>query len=917
MAKNWETESTSCISINISESTASYDDFHDGGLSSLTEGEVVNSATTLQTLFDDESGVLPIDPNGDRRNTGDGDARTDAFGQGEQSIADASSIRRKHSSSTIVSYYDKSKVPLVISQQTSSSAMAKGLPLKASSLLDMDGTLARTADDARKKPTKLDLSRIFSSRRLLGSASIHTDGNNNAGVSANTLANTPPFMLVSPSERVDRPASSHRNERKLRPSTRGSVRAKLSGQVSPKQTTPNGRYRVSQEAVGLRNLYDHYERMTYRDVTATDDGGSLLEEGLDLACSPRSITTQTASTFGGARALSAVGGPTEDVPVHEALPLNLEGGLESSSLLSGVDTPLLHTRVAKYSESISSRHTRTSRQTAQSFGFGDLDLQQNSVLSLSSDSEDENVGVRPHKSAPASTMSTRPPKAVAVGSGRPQSPVRRGSRCEPLDRNPTTASLNQKEPLKSVPRNTAMTTTTQGLVLLPNLRSTSASASTRTSVVSPKTAAFSRTRVSEASRISMMTVNSADQTNYTVHEARAVTIVPAQGASCNSAVKQGGSASSSRLTPPLSPASVDLFLHSKHTSRLGTDHGSVRSSGSFATTGSGWSVANGQNRIMAVTRQEEMLLAALRMKRVRMRESLLAEFEETQENVADAIQSRSEVADEPNCANINANLKLHAPKPRSGNRGSVSFRDFPTHFGDNATLYPMLTTDNQFSTTTNSGHSPEASVRWRPAVARKSLACVDKIGCGSAHDYVPLYFDSSSERSPDASSMTNSDRLCHFYFGDTSPNLSDCLDLDDAYSASLGSYECPSFQTPADQSPLDAASMDRQAVQNEQSLWNRSHGGTSSGPTITAQKAGPEGFQHPNHSCRVDILDDSVGTSLGHHDDSEVDNDIRHSFPRPESPVGSDPLPVPRKKAVRISAVGKVGMEAGWWGDDG
>ncbi|KAL1836883.1 hypothetical protein VTK73DRAFT_4895 [Phialemonium thermophilum] len=88
-------------------------------------------------------------------------------------------------------------------------------------------------------------------------------------------------------------------------------------------------------------------------------------------------------------------------------------------------------------------------------------------------------------------------------------------------------------------------------------------------------------------------------------------------------------------------SSLDAYLQPKSGSSplLSPDSLSIASGRSVGTLGSGASGHSGSNpnnsshngRFMAVTRQEEMLLAALRKKRARMRENIIAELEAEQE----------------------------------------------------------------------------------------------------------------------------------------------------------------------------------------------------------------------------------------------------------------------------------------------
>jgi hypothetical protein len=101
----------------------------------------------------EESDIIP---NSLRMNSG---GLGDQTGRSRTDIA--STLRKSRSSSTIRSWYDKSKLPLSISQQTSSSAIAKGLPTRVQQSLnprDMDQTLG-----SKRKPAMLDLA--FTTRK--------------------------------------------------------------------------------------------------------------------------------------------------------------------------------------------------------------------------------------------------------------------------------------------------------------------------------------------------------------------------------------------------------------------------------------------------------------------------------------------------------------------------------------------------------------------------------------------------------------------------------------------------------------------------------------------------------------------------------------------------------------------------------
>ncbi len=263
-AGSLEPRPVSAISISISESTSTgFDEKDEGGLGILTEGEVVNNRSPRVGGFE-ESNIIPS-----RRNNGG----LDGFANDVPSLTDASSLRRRESSSTIMSYYDKSKVPLGISQQTSNSAMAKGLPPKASSLLDINGTMSMTKAK-KKKPAMLDLSYLLPkprspprSKSVAKSFLLGLD-----------LMTKSPSTVSQSSLGEERPPTSQRGEKKLRKKLTGeTLRDQRSELLSPPEPV-RGQSRSGRDSSGLSNLYEHYERMSLRDAIAN----STMSEQDDL-----------------------------------------------------------------------------------------------------------------------------------------------------------------------------------------------------------------------------------------------------------------------------------------------------------------------------------------------------------------------------------------------------------------------------------------------------------------------------------------------------------------------------------------------------------------------------------------------------------------------------------------------------------
>jgi len=816
---------TSGISISISESSTGRDEHDGGGLGILREGEVVNVTSPRFPNYDDESNIIP-----QRRGSGyDG-----------RSLTDASSLRRRESNSTIMSYYDKTKVPLSISQQTSNSAMAKGLPSKANSLLDISGVMSPPRGKKKKKPAMLDLSYLLPKGRSPTSANTQKS----LALGAELATSSPSSVSASPFDADISPAR-QRSDRILGRRRKNSSGAGQGDVLSPPHTGKNSS-RGGPEAAGLSNLYEHYEQMSFRDVMARDRG----EKENPSFMSPPLTTSSKGRLTPASR------------PIIRVPPRSLPNGIETP--ITAVMTPsALHSPTADCSASISSRHTRTSKASKRTNpSIVELDLQQNSVLSLSSDSEDDYV--EPPPKLPISV-----PGNVPRSPGAASAVSEQGSRAA-TSRGPPSAlpmlSRNASAPAAqflSVPG---------GIVPPPkppaiNPRTSSLSLST-TSTAKP-----SQHPRRTSSRLSILTTSTTGGSSITqplraphTHEARTIKMVPAQASPY-----RGGSSSPpegrspDQPTPPLSPSSVDFYLRSQRTSLMDYDQGSVRSARSF---GSRNSDRASHGRLMAVTRQEEMLLAALRTKRAHMRESIIAEFEEDQ-------QQHATPSDEPAPAqrtSVSAITEVLQPQPRRARSTSVSFKDFPMHIEEED--------ETAAESATHSDPTPAAAGRTKKRDPQEREA---------PNERVLLFFDQPDRGDDD------------FDGAEPSPDLSDFMDLDDG-----GSSDSFPFQTPDDHSPVGtrAASKDRRS---RLSGGSRPHSGSFL-PSDKMRKPARRG----DDDVHVRIVEDPVEIP-------QADDDLEGSdagIPRPDSPVDA-PLALPRKKAVRISAVGRVGMEAGWWGHDG
>ena len=179
----------------------------------------------------------------------------DVASESEYSRTDiAGTLRKTQSSSTIRSWYDRSKQPLSVSQQTSSSAIAKGPPSKAHRMLDFDGS--SVDPKAKKKPPMLDFSNLGSSKltRKTSQPQLRTDG---------TLMSNLDGTIQSPSimSRMS-PTTGKRAPRKIQKrQTKDSLISPIA--ASPQKEAMSSRRRGS-SSKEIPSLYDHYEQMTLR-----------------------------------------------------------------------------------------------------------------------------------------------------------------------------------------------------------------------------------------------------------------------------------------------------------------------------------------------------------------------------------------------------------------------------------------------------------------------------------------------------------------------------------------------------------------------------------------------------------------------------------------------------------------------------
>ncbi|KAI0469111.1 hypothetical protein F4859DRAFT_149406 [Xylaria cf. heliscus] len=917
--RSWETGSTGGISISISESSASQAT-HDVGL---------EQEDGRKALWEEESAIIPrqvrsAHGSGQRGPTTKRSAFTGENGS-RDNITSVSTRGRRLSSSTIDTHYDSARMPLAISQQTSSSAMAKGLPTKLNELLDMDGTLAGPQPEKKKKPARLDLSRLRPKgyrerkRNALGAEPI---------LGANYVMNSASF--ISQASEPPMPPD---------PATDGHRRTPQKLMKHQPATQQSPRSKGITEPAGLHQLYHHYEQMSFQ----TEE---TLEEEIDREYNPTNLepslgNPRPASTF--THSLIA--------PIPSQLPRvqdakwdhSRNGSHDSRTTASIADSSHgLQGRSASrndYAGSVSSRHTRTSKASPSSKSLLGSDRLQSSVLSLSDSSDEEDFGTAPPAPVPRRGSLTHNLSSENLNLNKDQQSPKQ------LHGNTSsrrfTPSLNQVDEHLAV--RSASRTQNSRSPSNNTLRSSHSSMSTLTPVHPSPSAPDSR--LSSRSTETLDSLASPRQSGYGVQQARAVSFVPlastAEAASRvstsegarhldkallrqNSNATSHISRSSDQFTPPLSPNSVEFYVKSRES--LQRD-----------------AVASGSNeahnaRLMAVTRQEEMLLAALRQKRAKMRETVISEVEEDG-NSRTSRSSRGSVG------------STQRPNASSGKdvfgRSTVS-----KHVNSTPMVWPRRGSSLFVGGSRENLHHVD-----QQAGLRKDLRDVDVPSTTSRSDVTER--TSTSATGSTTSTTLDSRNLSYFdrpdgtNTADSSVYLSDDY-MDDSDGEDLIGNE---RRTSRMQSRRDSASG---ASRGNRTASEGSRRGSSSHSSQRRHDSVPANFANPvNVPAKGYRLQDvpEVEIQVEYNEDVDADDseDDLDAFPQPPMPPPSWPLPPRPKKPttklnspppskgllhpssamqqgqspkhkprhikskrsmVRLSAVGQIGSPMPWWGDE-
>ena len=534
---------SSGMSISISESTQSTNE----------------SGSFYESQYDqrgeDESGISPRAPRGKASSTLLGQRYAEDGTTSTPSIN--SRLRNEGSSSTLRSFYDRHKSPLSISQQTSNSsardlALRKGFPpiIQRSPLLNVDSVDpfdqhfgghqphhgendfhadAAADKNSRKKPARLDLSMLFPSRKQ--------------GKKSDSDMLSPSSIATNLSRTSEPHSTSGSARRKL---TKVSSKESLQSQNHSIHSTRSEDRRQRQTSGTLDQLYDHYESMPSRSARMDRIPESSVpgrEETSTSKSDQQLRATQSSKSING-----------RDVYLSPS-------NSESFSWKNVQETVISPPWESSSAASFSSRNTGTSRRTSNSV-LSNSDLKQRSVLSLSSDSEDDSEA-EPVLSPKAPSKDN---KATRVLNGLSEAPREIRHRQNQKPEVSTRQSGNRKGSAKGTPFPTIPEST------LPS------------------------------SRISgPWMISNGDESHTSSDLRRKESRTPGQ--KDKRSTKKGSSGSTGRLshqqpTPPISPNSVEFRQSSQRSSRF-----------------------------MAVTKQEEALLEALRQKRARMREKIIQEHE--------------------------------------------------------------------------------------------------------------------------------------------------------------------------------------------------------------------------------------------------------------------------------------------------
>ncbi|PTB64576.1 hypothetical protein BBK36DRAFT_1160739 [Trichoderma citrinoviride] len=515
-------------------------------------------------------------------------ALTDSIGFGAKNLP--GTLKKAQSSSTIKSWHDKSKHSRSLSRQASIPVMNSSHSSNTQAAPDAD-----ESPKSRRKPPKLDFTSIAPPIRVTEMGTIH---NGIPSASVKTPSTTPYS------------AASHRQSDlrgMFKRRTKDSFRSFMTD--STPQSAVEGRRMTSHSSENrLSTLYNHYEQMTFRDAMDEPEFMSGAADQKDPA-----------------------GGQGEKEWREPAARRNLDW-LHKPLNESNEPQPMAHSEYSSSpgdgARSVSSRHTRTSRASRQTDSgiIQEADFYDKSVLLLSSDSEQEEE----NDDAKASTRDHLPlpmrplPEAPGHGQTRP-SRARQVSGRESGGLPGKKTSFASSNVYIATPGAERKRMSPSPSRLNPPVRDGSRASSPKPSVGSTNSTGSAMT----------------SQNGYGAEDSHLTTVLPARRPSQAELDRQKalaqltrGSGSSLRRESvatssgqpdhepvPPSPTSVNRYLRSARSS--------VDDSAS-------------QGCVMTLTRQEEMLISALRKKTQAMREK--SQRASSSNSQSDAVPTRRHVS---------------------------------------------------------------------------------------------------------------------------------------------------------------------------------------------------------------------------------------------------------------------------------
>ncbi|KAH8666864.1 hypothetical protein BX600DRAFT_436241 [Xylariales sp. PMI_506] len=895
-SRQWDARSG--ISISISESSASYSATNEGGLGTLEEEDDDDDRVTGQRTprgWDAESEVIP------RQWPGRGlRMQRSAATIGNDYQTDASSVRRRESNASVMfQHYDPNKVPLAISQQTSNSAMAKGLPRKANSLLDVDGTIAGPFGK-KKKPARLDLSRLKPRSRRSPNLQPGPVLNNDYVTRSPSMLSIASSLGLSSHSKVNR-------------------KSKSSGGASDAAYTPSPR-----DNSELRQLYDHYEQRSIREAMSPEE--EVYQETL-LSPSPAEPTPAltSASTMRTAAPLAtpyatALSNPVIREPHRNIGHRRTDSGASKSTLTSTTSPPPAHSYQSPrkdYASSISSRNTRASK-SSRNF---ESDLQKNSVLSLSDSESDDGTF---SDSAPKSSMSS-----WGNTSHDDDASISAESRVDPALRFPisqeTYANKSKRQSFAQL--NDYLAVPSPG-AKGHNPRAPSSS-TVRSASSSNSTATAISNAIAESSRGSRLSASTVETTDYAAsltssHRTRGThdtsiagfsnsprsTHTDHHSKSFRDSVDASNHRLSSQLTPPLSPSTVDLDYYTN------PPDSAIHAEFPIPPT----TQVQEDGRLMAVTKQEEMLLAALRKKRARMRENIIAELENERASLA-SHRSNSTIGGSPESKKLSILMgKLEAMDSKLPNLDCPQLPPLPVRNSSLVTSFKHLTERSGSVRMVENKARPTEDLAYRaddkPDSRDNRMSDMSGRSQGSGRrERVLMYLDRPIHSIDDIDAA------------EPSPDLSEFMDYDQDSDGEIiperrssrvrSRYSTRHSRTIAGRPRADSNPLAPLSPHNASNLRTQLENLPES------RYEGLEDFDEDFDGFSDVMGHDEVDPQHHHHHDDDQGIEIA----RPDSPEAAVMGHAQNRRhirgknsAVRLSAVGYINglpLEAALWGDDG